>query len=129
MPSDKQQIRQLMDTWRERTATGDLDAVLALMTDDAIFLTPGNPPMSKTDFADGFRKLAGRVRIEATQEVKDLHTSGDIAYAWSYLRVAMTSLETGAMNERAGYVLTVFRKSAGGTWRLARDANLIAGQP
>jgi uncharacterized protein (TIGR02246 family) len=129
MDTDEQQIRHLMDEWRERTAKGDVEGVLALMTDDAIFLTAGNPPMTKADFEAGFRTFAGKVEFEATQEIKDLQVSGDLAYAWSHLSVAMTSPETGSRTERAGHVLTVFRKSPSGDWRLARDANLMAAGP
>ena len=124
METDEQQIRQLMDDWRRRTAEGDLDGVLALMTDDVVFLTCGNPSMTKSDFAAGFSGFAGKVRLETTQEVKDLHASGDVAYAWSYISVVMTSRATGSKTERSGHVLTIFRKSSG-TWLLARDANLM----
>jgi uncharacterized protein (TIGR02246 family) len=125
METDEQQIRELMAEWSRRTAAGDVEGVLALMTDDAVFLTPGNPPMTRTDFAAGFRSFAGKVEIEATQDVKDLQVSGDLAYSWSHLSVAMTNLETGGKTERIGHVLTVFRKSPSGGWLLARDANLM----
>jgi uncharacterized protein (TIGR02246 family) len=126
METDEQQIRRLMEDWRRRTVEGDLEAVLALMTDDAVFLTCGNPPMTKRDFAEGFSRFAGRIRIETGQEIKDIHASGDVAYAWSYISVVITFMETGSKTERAGHVLTVFRKSPPGTWPLARDANLMA---
>jgi uncharacterized protein (TIGR02246 family) len=126
MATDEQQIQQLMADWRRRTKEGDVEGILALMTDDAIFLTPGNPPMTKSDFATNFRGFAGKVQIEATQEIKDLHVSGDMAYSWSHLTVVMTSMETGSRTERTGHVLTVLRKSPSGTWLLARDANLLA---
>jgi uncharacterized protein (TIGR02246 family) len=125
MATDEQQIRELMAEWHRRTAEGDVESVLALMTDDAIFLTPGNPPMTKAGFAAGFKTFAGKVRFEATQDVKDLQVSGDLAYSWSHLSVAMTSTETGGRTERAGHVLTVLRKSSEGKWLLARDANLM----
>jgi uncharacterized protein (TIGR02246 family) len=129
MERDEQEIRRLMDEWRRRTADGDIDGVLALMTDDAAFLTCGNTPMSRDDFAASARAFGGRFRIEATQEVKELHASGDLAYAWTYVSVSVTSTETGSRTERAGHALTVFRRSPGGTWLLARDANLIAARP
>jgi uncharacterized protein (TIGR02246 family) len=127
MNDDEKQIRKLMAEWRERTLEGDLDGILALMTEDAVFLTAGNPPMTRDDFAAGFRQLGGKVRIESSQEIKDFHAAGDVAYAWSHISVAMTSLETGAKTERSGHVLTVFRKSLSGAWLLARDANLMTG--
>jgi uncharacterized protein (TIGR02246 family) len=126
METDEQQIRNLMAEWSRRTAEGDVEGVLALMTEDAIFLTPGNPPMTKADFVAGFRSFAGKVEIEATQEIKDLQVSRDLAYSWSHLSVVMTSTETGVRTERAGHVLTVFRRSPAGGWLLARDANLMA---
>jgi uncharacterized protein (TIGR02246 family) len=128
MTSDEQQIRELIDRWRQATLAGDLESVLSLMTDDAIFLTPGQPPMNKNAFAAAFRGFAGRVRIESDQDIKEIHASGDLAYAWSHISVTMTSIETREKNQRVGYTLTVFRKSPGGTWLLSRDANLMAAR-
>jgi uncharacterized protein (TIGR02246 family) len=125
METDEEQIRQLMEDWRRSTLEGDLDAALALMTHDAVFLTCGNAPMTKNDFANAFGQFAGKIRIDSTQEIKDLHASGDVGYAWSYISVVMTFLETGSKTERKGHVLTVFRKSPSGRWVLARDANLM----
>lgn len=81
--------------------------------------------MSKKEFAAGFREWAGRARIESKYEVKDIRASGDLAYAWSYISIVMTSKETGGNTKREGHVLSVFRKSPSGKWLLARDANLF----
>ena len=45
--SDDEQIRELVSTWRSATKRGDLDALLALVAEDVVFLTPGQAPMSK----------------------------------------------------------------------------------
>jgi uncharacterized protein (TIGR02246 family) len=60
MDADERQIRDLIDRWHHATAAGDLDTVLGLMADDAVFLTPGKPPMTRREFADGFRAWAGK---------------------------------------------------------------------
>jgi uncharacterized protein (TIGR02246 family) len=125
MNSDEQAIRKLMQDWHRLTREGNLEALITLMTDDAMFLTCGNPPMTRRDFAAAFRDFAGKVRIESSQDVKELHVSGDLAYAWSKVSVAMTATEGGARMERAGHVLSIFRKDAAGRWQLARDANLM----
>jgi len=125
MTSDEQQIQQVLEAWHRLSAEGDLDALLELMTEDAVFLRSGTPPMNKQEFAAGFRDWAGRVTIESKYEVKEIRTSGDVAYLWSYLSIVMTSKEAGNSTEREGHVLSVFRKSAAGKWQLARDANLI----
>jgi uncharacterized protein (TIGR02246 family) len=125
MASDEQEIQQLLADWHRHSAQGELDAVLDMMTEDAVFLRCGTPPMSKQEFADGFRDWAGRATIESKYEVKEIRTSGDVGYLWSYLSIVMTSKETGNSTEREGHVLSVFRKSPDGKWLLARDANLI----
>jgi len=127
MASDEQQIRQIMEEWRRRTAEGDVEGLLSLTADHAVFLTPGNPPITKTAFAEGFRRISAKARIEPRQQLKDLGICDDLAYAWSHLTVVLTAKRDGARTERSGHVLTVFRKNAAGTWQLARDASLIAG--
>lgn len=125
--ADEEQIRRLMDDWRRFTAEGNVDGLLSLTTEDVVFLTPGNPPITKEDFAAGFRKVSAKARIESTQEVKDIKASGDIACAWSHLSVVLTPKDGGDGTESSGYALTVFRKSPSGQWLLARDANLMPG--
>src|SRR3989440_11032699 len=73
--TDEKQIRRIMDDWRRLTAEGNADGLLSLLADDVIFLTPGNAPMTKADFAAGFRQVSTKARIESTQEVKDIRVS------------------------------------------------------
>jgi uncharacterized protein (TIGR02246 family) len=123
--SDEQQIKQLMDEWERRTAAGDIEGLLALTADHAVFLSPGAAPITKAAFAADFRKISAKARIEQRQQVKDLGISGDLAYAWTQMTVTFTPKSGGARTERAGHVLAVFRRTAGG-WQLARAAKLIA---
>lgn len=132
MPSDEDQIRTLVDTWQAATQTGDVYTVLGLMTDDAIFLVSGRPPMGKAEFAELSRVPPGAPRpaFESTSEIMEIEVSGDMAYLWSRLSVTVTVTQPGADEpiERAGHTLTVFRH-VDGQWRLARDANLLVIVP
>lgn len=125
MESDEEQIRHVISEWHRLTAKGELEPILDFMDDDAVFLRGGAEPMGKREFAAGFREWAGKARIESKYEIREIHASGDIAYAWSYLSIAMTPKDGGKGERREGHVLTVFRKSPQGKWRLARDANLM----
>ncbi|HUQ53794.1 MAG TPA: SgcJ/EcaC family oxidoreductase [Gammaproteobacteria bacterium] len=51
MSADERAIRALVATWLAATKRGDTDAVLELMTDDALFLVAARPPMNKAAFA------------------------------------------------------------------------------
>ena len=52
--NDEQNIRALIDTWAQATHAGDLTAQMNLMTEDVVFLTAGNMPMRREDYAAGW---------------------------------------------------------------------------
>jgi uncharacterized protein (TIGR02246 family) len=58
--SDEQQIRDLVATWMAATKAGDIEKVLSLMSDDVVFLIPGQPVMRKADFAAAARTQPGK---------------------------------------------------------------------
>ena len=124
MKEAAEEIVRVMEEWRRLTEKGDLEGVLGLMTEDAVFLTPGNPPMDRKAFAGGFRLWSEKMRIQTTAEVREVRAQGDMGYAWSHLAVVMIDEESGRRSERAGFVLSVFRRESG-AWLLARDANLL----
>ena len=130
MPTDEAQIRALVDTWQAATRAGDADTVLSLMTDDAVFLVPGRPPMGKAEFAELSRvpPSAPRPTFESTSEIMEIEVSGDMACLWSRLSVTVTPPGADQPIERAGHTLTVFRR-VDGRWLLARDANLLVVVP
>ncbi len=126
MPDDKQQIRDLIDAWARASAAGDLEKILSLMDEDAVFLRAGHPPMrGREAFAAQFQQAIEQVRIEASSDIQEIYVAGDIAYCWNQLSVTMTPLKGGTPMRHTGPVLTIFRKEADGNWVLSRDANLL----
>ena len=124
--TDDQAIRDLMDTWLRATMAGDLQTVLTLMSDDAVFLVPGQPPMhGKRAFAEAFQSMLPMVRIEATHENREIQVHGDIAWCWSYLSVKITPRHGGQPSRRSGHTLSILRKEPAGNWVVIRDANLL----
>jgi len=109
-------------TWMAASAAGEVDRVLELMTDDVVFLVAGQPPFGKEQFAASSRAMGG-ARFEGKSEVREVTVSGDLAFARSDLTVVVTTAK-GDVVRRAGPALSIFRKEKG-TWRLARDANLL----
>ncbi|RSL15358.1 uncharacterized protein (TIGR02246 family) [Edaphobacter aggregans] len=124
--TDEQQIRALIDTWAEATRDGDLTALLHLVTEDVVFLTAGNIPMRRQDFATGFKSMIEAVNIEARSNIQEISINGDVAVCWNLLEVKITPLAGGATVKRAGNTLTVLRRGDDGRWRIWRDANMLA---
>ena len=123
MTDDERAIRNVVDTWLAASKTGDTATVLSLMTDDVLFLTPGQPPFGKEAFAkmsDGMKD----VRVEGTSDIQEVQVFGNIAYLRNLLHIRMT-MPDGKVMKRSGQTLTILRKEADRKWRLVRDANLV----
>jgi len=126
MTEDERAIRDLVSTWMAASQAGDIDTVLGLMADDAVFMVVGREPFGKEAFAAAARG-AQNVRMEGTSDIRELTVLGDWAYVRNYLTVAVTP-PGGTPVRRAGYTLTILRKTPAGRWLLARDANLMTIQ-
>lgn len=127
MNSDEDQIRELVATWMSASRNGDVETVLNLLTEDAVFLIPGRAPMRKAEFATLSRAQtgAGTPQIDGHSEIQELQVLGDWAFMWTQLRVVVTPADGAPPIERAGHTLSILQKVQG-RWRLARDANLLA---
>ena len=127
MQDDEQEIRQLVSTWMAATKAGDVETVLSLMADDAVFLVPGKPVMRKDDFAAAAWAQAGPdgPRFDGSSEIQEIKILGDWAFMWARLTVVVTPPGGAPSMTRAGHTLTLFKKQ-GGKWVLARDANMLA---
>jgi uncharacterized protein (TIGR02246 family) len=123
MPDDEAAIRALVQTWMDATRRGDIAAVLALMTEDAVFEVPGREPFGREAFAAQSQGLAG-VDIDGKSEIVELQIHGDWAFTRNHIDLTVTPKD-GPPVHRAGYTLTLYRKDPDGDWRLMRDANLL----
>ncbi|QBR02887.1 YybH family protein [Paraburkholderia pallida] len=124
MSDDEQAIRQVVETWMAASKRGDTAAVLGLMTDDAIFMVPGQEPFGKDAFAAASKGMVG-MKLDGTSEIVELKVLGDWAFIRNHIDIAVTP-PGGSTVRRAGYTLTLLHKGADGQWRLARDANLLS---
>lgn len=128
METDEKQIRKLVSTWIEASAAGDTQAVLSLMTDDVVFLTPGRAPMRKADFVAASAShvpVDKAPRLSAESSIQEILVVGDFAFMWTKLKVIATPQDGAAPIVREGNTLSVLRKE-NGRWLLARDANMLA---
>ncbi|HEY0061573.1 MAG TPA: SgcJ/EcaC family oxidoreductase [Telluria sp.] len=128
MSADEQAIRQLIERWLQATKSGDVDAVLALMAPDVVFLVAGQPPMEGRDaFEHSLRSALASNAIESHSTIEEIVVAGDLAYCRTQLSVTITSKHGNLPLQRTGHTLSILRKQDG-SWRLTRDANLL-GSP
>ena len=124
--TDETAIRALCAQWLNATAAGDHAAVLALMADDAIFITPGQPPIvGKAAFAALQPPKDADIHISAVQEIAEVVINADLAFSRSHLKVTVTSPQLARPVTRSGHTLTLYQRQADGRWLLLRDANTL----
>jgi uncharacterized protein (TIGR02246 family) len=124
--TDEQAIRDVIETWARASMKEDLDTVLTLMTQDVVFLTPGNPPMRGRDaFAASFRGVSSQMQFTVAPDIQEVFVEGRLGYAVTHLTVTTTPSGGGQPARRSGFVLSVFRKQLDGQWAIARDANML----
>lgn len=124
---DEQEIRQLLATWMAATKAGDVDKILSLMTEDVVFLVPGQAVMRKADFAVAARAQSSgdAPGFDGSSEIQEIKILGDWAFMWTKLTVTVTPPGGAPSMTRAGHTLTILSRQ-NGRWLLARDANLLA---
>jgi len=123
MTEDERAIRELVDTWMAASKAGDVEAVLDLMTDDVVFMVPGQEPFGKEQFRTASESMRG-MGMDGQAEVREIEVIGDRAWIRNFIEVTVTPAG-GAPVRRSGHTLSILRKCADGHWRLFRDANLV----
>jgi len=124
MNEDERAIRELVQAWFAASQRGDTEAVLRLMTDDVIFMVPGQEPFGKAAFAQASENMEN-VQVKGAYDIREIHVAGNFAYLRNYIEISITP-PGGETVRRSGYTLTILRKGPGGKWLLARDANLVS---
>lgn len=124
LSADERAIRELVDTWMAASKAGDTAAVMELMTDDVLFLVPGQEPFGKEAFRSAAESMRG-MQMDGCAEIREMEIVGD--WAWIRNRIDLTmSPAHGEPVRRSGYTLTILRKDSNCRWKLFRDANLVS---
>src|SRR5437588_762414 len=126
MGPDEQAIREVQSTWIDAVNAGELDRLLAMVTDDVVFLNPGDEGLGLDGFSAKFSAAHRQLRICCVSELEDVVIVGEVAYTRSRDSLSVSPLAGGEENRLAGGRMTIYRKQPGGGWRLAGDAHWLA---
>ena len=127
---DEAAIRGLLKNWRAAIQAGDYGAAVDLMTDDAVFLRAGQPPLARANFAAAaLQRPCSSPMVEFTGHIQELRIDRSIAYMWADISISTRSSRWAPLVMKRGNSLAVFRKESG-KWLLARSADMTTtGQP
>jgi uncharacterized protein (TIGR02246 family) len=125
MQDDEQAIRELFAGWGEASAARDVDRLLTFVTDDAVFLAPGQEPIrGKAAFEGLYRHVLSLYSFEQDWKFEEIQVLGEWAYCWGRDSATMTPLDGNGVPVRAsGMGLSILRRDPSGQWRVARGIN------
>jgi uncharacterized protein (TIGR02246 family) len=126
MESDERQILEVHSNWIEAVNAPDLDRLLTLMADGAVFLGPGQPPYGRDGLSSTFSAAHQNALISCSSELEEVVVVGEVAYTRSRDSLSVTLRASGEVTQLAGYRMTVYRKQADGRWLLVRDAHTLS---
>ena len=119
-------IRDLHASWIDAVNSGDLRCLLMLMTDDAVFLSPGQMPIDRDGFSANFAAAHRELRVRCISELEEVVVVGGVAYTRSRDALSVTPRAGGPVTELAGYRMSVYREQPDGRWLLARDVHTLS---
>jgi uncharacterized protein (TIGR02246 family) len=122
----ERKIREVHSSWIDAVNSGDLVRLLASMTDDVVFLNPGQAPSGRDEFAVNFPAAHQQFRIRCVSELEEVVVVGEVAYTRSRDALSVTPRAGGAAIQLAGHRITVYRQQPDGRWLLARDAHTLS---
>jgi uncharacterized protein (TIGR02246 family) len=121
---DVRAIRELTDAWIAAVQAKDLELLLGMITDDAIFLSASLGPIrGKKAVAALYRDSFAKYQIDQTSHFEEIEVMGDYAYAWGMDAVTLTPKGGGVPVRRRGYGLAILQRQADGSWRYRRGIN------
>jgi uncharacterized protein (TIGR02246 family) len=108
--------------WAHRWQSKDLDAVLALYTDDAVFMdangsrVAGKPALRKF-FASVLAQYSARPSLHSVRN----ESSGDLGYDWGDYTETVTPVGKPASPIRTGGTYLVILRRVSGSWLIAEQ--------
>lgn len=107
------------DAWRQ----GNAEAVAALYADDGVVLYPHQPRVSgRAAILGYFKGFFAQFRPETfVLSSEEVEVAGQWAFDRGTYRLAITPRQEGAPVADNGKYLVILRRSADGSWKVARD--------
>jgi uncharacterized protein (TIGR02246 family) len=120
--SDESGIRIALDAYNDALNEGKTSAVLALYTDDGVFMPPySESAIGKVAIKAAYDKVFAELKFNVKFNIAELV---QMAPAWAYVRTNSAGTtdhqSTRKTTAEANQELFIFKKGDDGKWRIAR---------
>ena len=124
---DQNQIRSLSQAWIDAIRAKDIDRLLSMIVDDAVFLPPGSPPVrGRAEVGKMLGSFFSRCDPEQSFVIGEIRICGDWAFTWGAESMKATPVNGGSLVTMSGHGLSILRRQPDGSWKFARGINNLA---
>lgn len=121
MPAALQAIEHQRKQWIAAVNARDVDRYLEVLTEDIVWLPPGQPALSgRGAFESWVRPFFERFIYEFALLEPDVQIAGDWAVERGTFQTQMRSLDDGRSGQHSGRYLVLWRRESDDTWRIER---------
>jgi len=116
-------IREADMAFAAAASSGNVDAAVAMHTADAMVFPPGQPVVSGTAAVrELWTEMSSTPGFAISWQVDGTSaaSSGDLGYSWGVAQLTANGPDGAPMTSQEKYV-TIWRKEADGTWKVAVD--------
>lgn len=124
---DEQAIRKLTEDWLAAVKAKDIARLKDMVTEDAVFLPPGRPPIRGRHAVEAMYNLflPQFSSIEQTASIEEVQVAGDWAFTWGTEKFVLALKAGGAPIQMEGKGMSILRRQPDGSWKFARGINNI----
>ena len=126
MPANKDEspiaeILQVRDAWIAAVKAKDVDRLLSLLTEDAVFMHPNRPAVigraaNRADLVTAFEKFQVDQRVVSDETV----VAGEWAFDRAHVTTTITPVSGGNPVTVRSKTITILRRQPDGSWKIAR---------
>jgi uncharacterized protein (TIGR02246 family) len=125
--ADEAAIRSASADWSKAAQAKDLDKIVGVYTDDAVyFVNNGALVKGKDNIKMSWQPMLGSpgTTLSWTTSYIEVARSGDLAYEYGTYSL-VTEAKKGKPTEEKGKYVTVWRKQPDGSWKVAADIDNV----
>ncbi len=137
--SSLEEDREAIGTLQERDIAAnmalDVEKLLAIRTDDIVYLVPGRPPIVGSDAVRKYmeevrRQLDNWDMLGYEETWQEVQVVGDYAVEWGTLNVRAKPSDANRESAAVRNIMQVLRRQPDGAWKIARVIwNVQSQQP
>ncbi len=115
--ADVEAIKSLSDEIMKAYNEGDLEALMAIVAEDVVFMPPGEPALIGKEAMRNWHNF-DKISLDVNITVEEVQVLGDWAFIRDIWIGTVTQNESGEKFENNNKSLIILRRQPDGTWKM-----------